>query len=910
MCGYFRRDLWKLIRIAVLIDQVWREESSRPTTKINMTISRQALFGKLGVRLYRGIESATNFCKLRGNPFVELVHWLHQLLQQPDGDLQRIVRHAAIDRDGLERDFARALAALPAGASSISDFSWHIESAIERAWVRATLEYGDRRVRGAWLIAALVSVPELRRVMLAISPAFGKIPVDGFDDVLPAWIAGSPEADDAPYDHSEYLPATPGDASGATPGAPKGGTLDQYCADLTARARAGEIDPVIGRELEIRTMIDVLLRRRQNNPLVTGEAGVGKTAVVEGLAGAIASGNVPPKLADVRLLSLDVGALLAGASMKGEFEARLKALLEAAAKSPVPVILFIDEIHMLIGAGGQAGTFSFQLANRPDTPAPIEIAQTHDDTMSLDACAACEAWKKIASGPAYEIRTARKPAVIAETDQSLPIVRIAPGGVFGCIVVGECGARPCGGAGANDGRKPRRSGHSGHCRCNWQFADDDRCCRLFVRIGADTWKLLTSGTDLQHPVDHRHLDPAARRQRCRARVERVHGRIGRRPRMAREQFAISAADHEAAAFLRIRVASHPVCARQVVPRQLRQVVMDEVIVVVQVQQPHREAGFVDRDARFRMRRSAMLVQRADHRERQRGPRDGQQVIPPRHADRPLQPREQRGHARGMRRPHRQIAEVAAPERGERIAERRRDGERGPDDDASEESLARDRQRPAPAWQPRPAFARHVVRFGIDAWYGQVFVAMMLEVRVAIQRVRIPDRQRRIAEQLVHEGETRRVAVQQFMLQRQVPRAEQDQRRRRGGERQVPFAHEQQHGEPAAVDDDDQQPGRPLGAGSEAGVERGDRARVVDVEVFGHGVEADGSGSAGNERWNRGARPGCAGVSRITVGLPGIAHGGGAGRPSNGTGAARLRQPIDSHLLIVLRPISIRGAADA
>ncbi|KML49290.1 ATPase AAA [Burkholderia cepacia] len=321
-----------------------------------MTISRQALFGKLGVQLYRGIESATNFCKLRGNPFVELIHWLHQLLQQPDGDLQRIVRHAGIDRNTLERDFARALSALPAGASSISDFSSHVESAIERAWVLATLEHGDRRVRGAWLIAALVSTPDLRRVLLAISPAFGKIPVVGLADLLPAWIAGSPEAADDPYDRSEWLPATPGDASGAMPGSPKGGSLERYCTDLTARARAGEIDPVIGRELEIRTMIDVLLRRRQNNPLVTGEAGVGKTAVVEGLARAIVSGNVPPKLADVRLLGLDVGALLAGASMKGEFEARLKGLLDAAAKSAAPVILFIDEIHTLIGAGGQAGT--------------------------------------------------------------------------------------------------------------------------------------------------------------------------------------------------------------------------------------------------------------------------------------------------------------------------------------------------------------------------------------------------------------------------------------------------------------------------------------------------------------------------------------------------------------------------
>ncbi|MGV2293372.1 type VI secretion system ATPase TssH [Trinickia sp. YCB016] len=321
-----------------------------------MTIPRQALFGKLGVLLYRGIESATSFCKLRGNPYVELVHWLHQVLQQPDSDLHRIVRHAGIVREVLERDFARALAALPAGASSISDFSWHVESAIERAWVIATLSYGDRRVRGAWLVAALVSTPELRHVLLSISPAFGKIPVDGLDDVLPAWIDGSPEATEAPYDHSDFAHATPGDASGAMPAAAKTASLDQYCMDLTARARAGEIDPVIGRELEIRTMIDVLLRRRQNNPLLTGEAGVGKTAVVEGLARAIATGNVPPKLADVRLLSLDVGALLAGASMKGEFEARLKGVLEAAAKSPVPVILFVDEIHTLIGAGGQAGT--------------------------------------------------------------------------------------------------------------------------------------------------------------------------------------------------------------------------------------------------------------------------------------------------------------------------------------------------------------------------------------------------------------------------------------------------------------------------------------------------------------------------------------------------------------------------
>jgi type VI secretion system protein VasG len=321
-----------------------------------MTISRQVLFGKLGLTLFRSAESSTAYCKLRGNPYVELVHWLHQLIQQPDSDLHRVLRHCGIDQDALDRDIARALASLPTGASSILDFSHHVDTAIERAWVVTSLGMNERRIRSAWLLVALLTTPELRRVLLSISPAFAKAPVDGLTDVLPAWIDGSPEANEAAHDSSDCTAALPGEASQAMPGNSKGSTLEQYCTDLTARARAGEIDPVVGRELEIRTMIDVLLRRRQNNPLLTGEAGVGKTAVVEGLALAITNGGVPPRLANVRLLGLDVGALLAGASMKGEFEARLKGVLEAAAKSSAPVILFVDEIHTLIGAGGQAGT--------------------------------------------------------------------------------------------------------------------------------------------------------------------------------------------------------------------------------------------------------------------------------------------------------------------------------------------------------------------------------------------------------------------------------------------------------------------------------------------------------------------------------------------------------------------------
>ncbi|HTH61624.1 MAG TPA: type VI secretion system ATPase TssH [Paraburkholderia sp.] len=321
-----------------------------------MSISRHALFGKLGSTLFRSIESATAYSKLRGNPYVELVHWLHQLLAQPDSDLHRVIRHCEISRELLDRDMQTALDGLPSGASSLSDFSHHVEEAIERAWVLATLAFGDRRVRGGWLVAALVETPSLRRVLLSISPTFGQIPLDRLHEMLPAWIDGSPEASDEPYDRSDFSAAVPGESSNAIAAPRSGSALEQYCTDLTARARAGEIDPVVGRELEIRTMIDVLLRRRQNNPLLTGDAGVGKTAVVEGLALAIAARDVPPKLADVRLLGLDVGGLLAGASMKGEFEARLKSVLEGAAKSPVPVVLFVDEIHTLIGAGGQAGT--------------------------------------------------------------------------------------------------------------------------------------------------------------------------------------------------------------------------------------------------------------------------------------------------------------------------------------------------------------------------------------------------------------------------------------------------------------------------------------------------------------------------------------------------------------------------
>ncbi|WP_428719087.1 type VI secretion system ATPase TssH [Undibacterium curvum] len=323
-----------------------------------VSISRRVLFGKLGIVPFKALESAAAFAKLRGNPYIEVVHWLHQLWQLSSSDLHCVVTHWKLDAAQLEKELIHALSRLPDGASHLSDFSAHIELAVERGWIFASLNMADQRVRSAWLLFAMLEHTELRRVLLNISVQFQRIvlPVDIGE--LTAALQHSCENADLAQDSSGLPAATPGEASQALPEHESGAqsALAKYCTDLTALARSGKIDPVVGREYEIRTLTDILLRRRQNNPLLTGDAGVGKTAVVEGLACAIVSADVPPPLLQVRLLSLDVGALLAGASMRGEFEARLKSVLKEADNAAHPVILFVDEIHTLVGAGGQAGT--------------------------------------------------------------------------------------------------------------------------------------------------------------------------------------------------------------------------------------------------------------------------------------------------------------------------------------------------------------------------------------------------------------------------------------------------------------------------------------------------------------------------------------------------------------------------
>ncbi|MCX0501411.1 type VI secretion system ATPase TssH [Erwinia billingiae] len=308
-------------------------------------ISRAVLFGKLDTLLFTSLESATAFCKLRGNPYVELVHWLHQLMQHQEGDLQQAIRHFSLDEEALTRDIVAALDRLPRGASAVSDLSEHIDSAVERAWVYGSLKFGVQKIRGGHLLIGMLKTFNLASLLKGISPQFGRISVDALLEQFDTVFANSKEA--------QQVSAAPVDA-GAVP--QHQGTLAQYAQDLTARAREGKIDPVAGRDEEIRQMVDILMRRRQNNPLLTGEAGVGKTAVVEGLALRIAAGDVPQPLQDVQLWLLDIGMLQAGAGMKGEFEARLQALINEVQSSPTPIVLFIDEIHTLIGAGGQQGT--------------------------------------------------------------------------------------------------------------------------------------------------------------------------------------------------------------------------------------------------------------------------------------------------------------------------------------------------------------------------------------------------------------------------------------------------------------------------------------------------------------------------------------------------------------------------
>jgi type VI secretion system protein VasG len=251
-----------------------------------------------------------------------------------------------------------ALDELPRGSVSKPSYSFHLDTIVKNAWSYASLLCGENQIRTGHLLLALIKEDELSDLLLDLSPQWEKIKADDLSDNFAKIINGSPEEGLLPKDGTSL--AKQSAAAKSTPGAPAGAAkesvLESYSVDLIEKARKGEIDPVVGRDEEVRFLISVLLRRRQNNPVLVGEAGVGKTAIAEGFALRIVAGDVPPSLKDVSLRALDVVALQAGASMKGEFEQRLRAVIEEVQKSTRPIILFIDEVHTLIGAGGSAGT--------------------------------------------------------------------------------------------------------------------------------------------------------------------------------------------------------------------------------------------------------------------------------------------------------------------------------------------------------------------------------------------------------------------------------------------------------------------------------------------------------------------------------------------------------------------------
>ncbi len=310
-------------------------------------IKRKELVGKLNPICLKAFSEAAQAAKRRGNPYVELVHFITALADTERSDVAILLESAGVDRHKFDGDVLRATDALPTGASSVEEFSEHIFRAIQEAWNFGSLNFGDDTVRSAYVLLGALQLPVLEGLLYKISLEFDKLDPAAMAGQLDDLLAGSLErTSTAEPDAPKAAKPRPGGKS----------SLDQFATNLTARARDGKMDPVVGRDAEIRQIVDILLRRKQNNPILTGEAGVGKTAVVEGFAQRLARGDVPPQLRNVDLHMLDIGLMQAGASVKGEFEKRLKSVIDEVQSSDVPIILFIDEAHTLIGAGGAAGT--------------------------------------------------------------------------------------------------------------------------------------------------------------------------------------------------------------------------------------------------------------------------------------------------------------------------------------------------------------------------------------------------------------------------------------------------------------------------------------------------------------------------------------------------------------------------
>ncbi len=318
-------------------------------------ISVESVAGKLNRIGYETFIQALRQAKSAGNRNIELAHWILHLLQKDRTDLALTADRFKLSRAKLLADATAVVNSFRKNETEMPGISNQVADALDRGWHYATLLFGETQIRTGHLLVAMLKSIELRRALVGISQEFSKIPVDEVAVGHRSIWAQSEEENLRPMDGSGVA-AAGAEGTTAAPGAKGTTALDRFSQDLTARAKSGEMDPILGRDEEIRQIVDVLMRRRQNNPILTGEAGVGKTAVVEGFAQRVASGDVPPPLRGVKVCALDVGLMQAGASMKGEFEQRLRSVIDEVQSSPTPIILFIDEAHTLIGAGGAAGT--------------------------------------------------------------------------------------------------------------------------------------------------------------------------------------------------------------------------------------------------------------------------------------------------------------------------------------------------------------------------------------------------------------------------------------------------------------------------------------------------------------------------------------------------------------------------
>lgn len=312
---------------------------------------RERIFSRLGQFAYKSFSEATKLCRSFRHEYVELEHWLRVLIESDRGDIPLILSHYDINISKVQDSLNRILHTIPNRTNATVDLSSQVELMVEKGLLISQIaENPSSEVRTSHILIGILQDPSLQRSLYRLSSEFKKIQIPQvFDDYIEIVSSSVEHVEPALSFDSSEKKSVDSDKNNEE-------ILKKWCTDLTQQARDGKIDPVIGRELELRQVIDILLRRRKNNPILVGEAGVGKTAVVEALACKIASGEVPPLLKEARLLSLDLGSMIAGAGVRGEFEKRLKALIDAIAVSDVPVILFCDEAHTLVGAGGQAGT--------------------------------------------------------------------------------------------------------------------------------------------------------------------------------------------------------------------------------------------------------------------------------------------------------------------------------------------------------------------------------------------------------------------------------------------------------------------------------------------------------------------------------------------------------------------------